>query len=391
MDKPILITDQVYHPIETYFNELFTSNIYIGEDSSHQNKCFMLLLPYPFSNDLQANLTKLNSISPYFIKSKSIFKKSENEYYIIYEYSHGIRLSDYIINAIPPIKLRLFLLSQLVEILISLLNNKIEIYDFNSDFCFVDGLDQPNIKMIYNVNGYVKSSSQNLEKEPVEKSNEFLWISRAIFIVTLYNKNYKKEKNDFQIFFSECSDSIKNSLKILFTKTFNKCKGIEEYSLNNFIQDFNLILSKCELNPIEQKTILNDTTQHQNVLHNTQDIHEKIIKNYNDKNSNLKFEGYSTNKKKIKSIRPIPNNQINQSIPVCQIVYPNNFIIPIHSYPLPYIQPSTTDQFVDQFRASLEYLNKFINIQTQNINQVFNQTQMEYNMRISSIRNNNLH
>ena len=105
----------------------------------------------------------------------------------------------------------------------------------------------------------------------------------------------------------------------------------------------------------------------------------------------LFFHNYGVKKKKIKSICPIPNNQINQSIPVCQIVYPNNFIIPIHSYPLPYIQLSTTDQFVDQFRASLEYLNKFINIQTQNINQVFNQTQMEYNMRISSIRNNNLH
>ena len=390
MDKPILITEQVYHPIETYFNELFTSNIYIGEDSSHQNKFFMLLLPYPFANDLQANLTRLNSISPYFIKSKSIFKKSENEYYIIYEYSHGIRLSDYIINAIPSIKLRLVLLSQLIEILISLVNNKIEIYDFNSDFCFVDGLDQPNIKMIYNVNGYVKSSSQNLEKEPVEKSNEFLWISRAIFIITRYNKNYKKGEDDFQIFFSECSDSIKNSLKILFTKTFNKCKGIEEYSLNNFIQDLNLILSKCDLSPIDQKTILNDTTQNRIALHNTQEMNENIIKNYNDKNSNLKFDACAAKKKKIKSLRPITNNQMNQTIPMCQIIYPNNFIIPIQSYPLPYIQSSTTDQFVDQFRASLENLNKFINIQTQNINQVFNQTQMEYNMLISSIRNNNL-
>ena len=227
--------------------------------------------------------------------------------------------------------------------------------------------------MIYNINGYIKSSAQNLEKEPVERSNEFLWISRAIFIITRYNKNYKKEEDDFHIFFDECSNSIRDSLKRLFTKTFNKCKGIEEYSLNSFIQDFNVILSKCDLNQIEIKTIVNDTQ-----------------KKIDEKNINSKIETTNfTKRKKIKFLRPMANNQINQSLPICQIIYPNNLFIPIQRYPIPYIQSNPTEQFVEQFRASLENLNKFINIQTENINQFFNQTQNEYNALLSSIRNNN--
>lgn len=430
-------SDYLYHPIETYFTEIVKSNVFIGEDSTHLNKFFMLLLPSPVDSTLLPTLTKLNSLSQYLVKSITIYNKSENESYIIYEYNNGIRISDYILNSAPDIKIRLSLLKQFIEILLGLHEKEIPLFDFNSDFCFIENLEEPNLKMIYNVNGYIKST-EDCKSSCNEESNDFYWLSRSIFVLTRYNK-YRRNEEDFSIFFSECDQYTQAELKSLFTNTFNKCKGIIEsqsFTLNNFIDKFNNVLQRMGIEGISTNfistNIIGDTIQRDFLGKKISENQEKMVKvigenslnlvnqrnlyqNHENKNPSFLFQTENfpsiTSVNKRKELKYLQkkllaqnqeernvlfnnniDNQINGNryimIPTNQNVKDkqNNVLYTTMLVPVNVclLYKESYNKYLSQMISALSDLDQLINLQIENMDQVFSNIQCSYDKNIQS-------
>lgn len=437
-------SEYLYHPIETYFSEVVKSNIYIGEDSSHLNKFFMLLLPSPVDNTLLPTLTKLNSLSQYLVKSITIYNKADNESYIIYEYNNGIRISDYILNSVPDIRIRINLLKQFIEILLGLHEKEIPLFDFNSDFCFIENLEEPNLKMIYNVNGYIKSTD-DCKSTCNEESNDFYWLSRSIFVLTRYNK-YKRNEEDFSIFFSECDQFVQTELKSLFTNTFNKCKGMvdtQSFTLNTFIDKFNVVLERLGIETISNSfistNIIGDTIQRDFLGKKLSENQEKMVKvlgenslsrvntlnllnqrnlyqNHENKNPQFLFQTEnfpsitSVNKRKeLKFLQKklsiqnqednrnvlLNNNSNNQMNSNRYVMIPTNqnskenqnnvlyttMLVPVN---VCLLYKQSYNKYLSQMISALSDLDQLINLQIENMDQVFSNLQCSYDKNVQS-------
>ena len=255
--KPKIITDNMYSPNELYFNEIICSNVYKGEDLSH-NQYFMIKIPTNLvNNSLLDKLYILNSIqNKSLLNAVSIFKKNFKPFsYIIFDYYDGIRLTDFILYSNPSIKIRINLLKYFLLLLIDLYNNnELDLYNLNSDFIFVSNFENPFIKILFNIEGTIQNKiSNNNNFEMQEKENEFLWLGRFIYILCC-NSEKEEEKNNYLKFLENLNIEIKDSIIKIFNKIFRKIKGDENYlnyNLKQFILDFNDILKFFDINIID--------------------------------------------------------------------------------------------------------------------------------------------
>ncbi len=255
--KPKIITDNIYLPNELYFNEIICSNVYKGEDLSH-NQYFMIKIPTNIiNNNLLDKLYILNSIqNKTLLNAISVFKKNIKPFsYIIFDYNDGIRLTDYILYSNPSIKIRINLLKYFLLLLIDLYNiNELNLYNLNSDFIFVSNFENPFIKILFNIEGTIQNkiyTNNNFEIQ--EKENEFLWLARFIYILCS-NSEKEEEKNNHLKFLESLNIDIKETIIKIFNKIFHKIKGDENYlnyNLKDFILDFNNILEFFDINIID--------------------------------------------------------------------------------------------------------------------------------------------
>ena len=260
-----VITEHIYHPIELYLHEMISSNIYLGVDS-HKKEYFMLLTsPQNITESLKQQINELNCkpYTDYLLPFVAIYNKNENESYLIYEYCHGLYIEKYILLSEPTFQARLSLLKQFLEILILLHNNiHIQLYNFNSNFCFVENSEQPILKMLYNINGLIKNKVPIENEDGIkvqqneiveEKIDDFYWLSRTITIICRYPNLSHMES--FTRFFNEFEESVSMELRTLFTKAIHKCQGkveMKEYSLKMFTKEFNDILNKLAIGTIRK-------------------------------------------------------------------------------------------------------------------------------------------
>ena len=300
--KPKIITDNMYLPNELYFNEIINSNVYKGEDLSH-NQYFMIKIPTNLvNNSLLEKLYILNSIqNKSLLNAVSIFKKNFKPFsYIIFDYYDGIRITDFILYSNPSIKIRINLLKYFLLLLIDLYNNnELDLYNLNSDFIFVSNLQNPSLKILFNIEGTIQNKiSNNNNFEMQEKENEFLWLGRFIYILCCISEK-EEEKNNHLKFLENLNIEIKDSIINIFNKIFRKIKGDKNYSnynLKQFILDFNEILKFFDIKIIDINLL--------NLNINKEEINYKNLINKLYENSKNKEKEY------YEKITDINNNKI---------------------------------------------------------------------------------
>jgi len=300
--KPKIITDNMYSPNELYFNEIICSNVYKGEDLSH-HQYFMIKIPSNLvNNSLLDKLYILNSIqNKSLLNAISIFKKNFKPFsYIIFDYYDGIRLTDFILYSNPSIKIRINLLKYFSLLLIDLYNNKnLDLYNLNSDFIFVSNLENPSLKILFNIEGTIQNKiSNNNNFEIQEKENEFLWLGRFIYILCC-NSEKEEEKKNYLKYLENLNIEIKDSIIKIFNKIFLKIKGDEKYlnyNLKQFILDFNDILKFFDIKIIDINLL--------NLNINKEEINYKNLINKLYEKSKIKEKEY------YEKITNINNNKI---------------------------------------------------------------------------------
>ena len=184
-----IIKENIYHPSELYFSEIISSNVYVGEDIKKKN-IFMIKIPSEKINDeLITEMTLINYLpSNKILHSINIFKKNNEDSYLIFNYCCGIRLNDYIKYSQPNFMIRINLLKQFSECIIDLYNNDIKLFNLNSDFCFILDFEKPILKILFNIQGLINSQKENDSKNKKieniqEKEDEFFWLARFIYII----------------------------------------------------------------------------------------------------------------------------------------------------------------------------------------------------------------
>ena len=265
-----IIKENIYHPSELYFSELISSNVYIGEDIKKKN-LFMIKIPSEkINDDLITEMTLINYLpSNKILHSINIYKKNNEDSYLIFNYCGGIRLNDYIKYSQPNFMIRINLLKQFSECIIDLYNNDIKLFNLNSDFCFILDFENPILKILFNVQGLINSQKENDSKNKKndsiqEKEDEFFWLARFIYIISTENsKNYiDEQKNTFDYFINISPEVTRNNLKKIINNIFFRCKGNEEYIKNyhiqNYIDDLNSLLNKLNISEINKEIIKND-------------------------------------------------------------------------------------------------------------------------------------
>jgi hypothetical protein len=80
-------------------------------------------------------------------------KKNENASYLCNEFA-DILLNKYIDYSNPPLEIRINLLKQIVEFIIHFNNNGIILDDFDSNYIFIQGLENPTVKILHNCNNF---------------------------------------------------------------------------------------------------------------------------------------------------------------------------------------------------------------------------------------------
>lgn len=247
------IKESQYTPIELFFNELISSNVYIGEDAD-KNKAFMIKIP---SNELNCNLidnidkvSKVNCSSLLKFISLSFIN---NEYYLIYEFCNGIRFNDYIKNAAPKALKRMHVLKQLVNILTVLYKNQIQLFPLKDKFIFIDSLEDLNVKMLY-ANWIITNKSceknhdnehegggivgkETNEQHPFDSKEYFSCVASFVYTITKYNM--KSDVENFNLFFNEFDEETSSKIKIFFTKIQSKSQlnNTDQYSFDDLIKD----------------------------------------------------------------------------------------------------------------------------------------------------------
>ena len=265
-----IIKENIYHPSELYFSEIISSNVYVGEDIKKKN-IFMIKIPSEKINDeLITEMTLINYLpSNKILHSINIYKKNNEDSYLIFNYCGGIRLNDYIKYSQPNFMIRINLLKQFSECIIDLYNNDIKLFNLNSDFCFILDFEKPILKILFNIQGLINSQKENDSKNKKieniqEKEDEFFWLARFIYIIsTEYSKNnLNEQKNIFDDFVNSSPEVTRNNLKKIINNIFFRCKGNEEYIKNyhiqNYIDDLNSLLNQLNITEINKEIIKNE-------------------------------------------------------------------------------------------------------------------------------------
>ena len=265
-----IIKENIYHPSELYFSEIISSNVYVGEDIKKKN-IFMIKIPSEKINDeLITEMTLINYLpSNKILHSINIYKKNNEDSYLIFNYCGGIRLNDYIKYSQPNFMIRINLLKQFSECIIDLYNNDIQLFNLNSDFCFILDFEKPILKILFNIQGLINSQKENDSKNKKieniqEKEDEFFWLARFIYIIsTEYSKNnLNEQKNIFDDFVNSSPEVTRNNLKKIINNIFFRCKGNEEYIKNyhiqNYIDDLNSLLNQLNITEINKEIIKNE-------------------------------------------------------------------------------------------------------------------------------------
>ena len=265
-----IIKENIYHPSELYFSEIISSNVYVGEDIKKKN-LFMIKIPSEkINDDLITEMTLINYLpSNKILHSINIFKKNNEDSYLIFNYCCGIRLNDYIKYSQPNFMIRINLLKQFSECIIDLYNNDIKLFNLNSDFCFILDFEKPILKILFNIQGLINSQKENDSKNKKneniqEKEDEFFWLARFIYIIsTEYSKNnLNEQKNIFDDFVNSSPEVTRNNLKKIINNIFFRCKGNEEYIKNyhiqNYIDDLNSLLNQLNITEINKEIIKNE-------------------------------------------------------------------------------------------------------------------------------------
>ena len=394
-----VIKDNIYHPIELYFSELITSNVYIGEDIK-KKLYFMIKIPCEkISEELITEMTLINYFpSDKVLHSINIFKKNNEDAFLIFNYCSGIRLNDFIQYSQPSFLIRLNLLKQFSECLIDLYNNNIKLYNLNSDFFFVLDIESPNLKILLNIFGLIQSESDNQNKKNQEKEDEFFWLARFIFIISSEGNqsNNNVNNNFFDFFINSSPEIIRNDLKKIINSIFFRCKGNEEYIKNyhiqNYINDLNIILNKLNINAIDKEIIKNELRENfvTKVIERAikeQSLNPQIESSDNEKNPSFNYNilGVGIQKKiKKKSLKKKDdnNNQIKIDLkdnliygdkqnPIQQILNFDNF---------------QNNQYQNQFQINQ---NNIFPYSFQNSFQSGNQyNMMDYDMYQNNVNNN---
>lgn len=399
-----IIKENIYHPSELYFSELISSNVYIGEDIKKKN-LFMIKIPSEkINDDLITEMTLINYLpSNKILHSINIYKKNNEDSYLIFNYCGGIRLNDYIKYSQPNFMIRINLLKQFSECIIDLYNNDIKLFNLNSDFCFILDFEKPILKMLFNVQGLINSQKENDSKNKKndsiqEKEDEFFWLARFIYIISTENsKNYiDEQKNTFDYFVNISPEVTRNNLKKIINNIFFRCKGNEEYIKNyhiqNYINDLNIILNKLNINEIDKEIIKNELRENfvTKVIERAikeQSLNPQIESSDNEKNPSFNYNilGVGIQKKiKKKSLKKKDdnNNQIKQDLkdnliygdkknPIQQILNFDNF---------------QNNQYQNQFQINQ---NNIFPYSFQNSFQSGNQyNMMDYDMYQNNVNNN---
>ena len=248
-NKIPVLTECSFRPLEIFNSEMVASNVYVGEDNN-KKKAFMIQISIDqLTNELIDEVSSLRTISNnhQVLKIKSIFRKSQNEIYLVSEYSEGIPINKFINYTDLPVLTRFLLLKQMLNILVDIKRCGIKVHEYNSDFCFVQNIEEPQIVLLYNFRGVIDSqknlTSNNANK--VMKNCDFCWISNSIFMVT---RIYKSKADQFKTFFERIkTDALREKAKSLFTKSFNKCKGEEKnFTLEEFKKELDEIIEGIE-------------------------------------------------------------------------------------------------------------------------------------------------
>jgi hypothetical protein len=148
---PVIRKEEAIKELEPYDLDTSHHNVFYGT-LRNKDKIFMLEVLNSKFNTENNNLQNVMNI-----KHKNILKvlyiMTKNRYtsYLCFEFSE-ILLSSYISNASPDLYSRLSLLKQCTELLIYFKKINIRLDKLDSNYIFVESLENPNLKVLYHGN-----------------------------------------------------------------------------------------------------------------------------------------------------------------------------------------------------------------------------------------------
>jgi hypothetical protein len=156
LNLPVLKLNENIKDIEIYEHDIAKQNIFYGTRNSNE-KIFLIELKLSKikTEDLEKLKKLINHPNSHILNLENVSYKSKESAFLCFQFS-DILLCNYIAYAVPPLEIRLSLLRQFLELMIHFRNFDMELNDFDINYIFVEGLENPTLKILYNCKYYLK-------------------------------------------------------------------------------------------------------------------------------------------------------------------------------------------------------------------------------------------